>query len=97
MTYFCRGCGSEEDHLDHDRQRLVQMYEEKIEELIKQHDADLSDQKHGSNDKIEALLHKLAECNTRYCDLVPDYEQVSSHSFFDNFPKFKFFMHDCDY
>lgn len=69
-------CERRDDHVDHDRQRLVQMYEEKIEELIKQHDTDISDQKRSNNDKVEALLQKLADCNSRYCDLMPDYEQA---------------------
>jgi hypothetical protein len=72
-----RCVGSDEDiFTDSERQRLVQMYEEKIEELIKQHDAELSDEKRSHNDRIEALLQKLAESNSRFCDLVPDYEQA---------------------
>lgn len=58
------------------KQDLIRMYEEKIEELIKNHDAEAQEKKVTTNDRIEALLQKLAECNTRYADLVPDYEQV---------------------
>lgn len=54
------------------------MYEEKIEELIKQHDNELSEEKRCNNNRLDALLQRLAECNTRYCDLMPDYEQVSN-------------------
>lgn len=82
--------------MDSERQRLVQMYEEKIEELIKQHDAELSEEKRSHNDKIELLLQKLAESNSRFCDLVPDYEQVSSdknNSIFN----FKFFWFNDDF
>lgn len=63
------------------RQDLIRMYEEKIEELIKNHDAEAQEKKVTTNDRIEALLQKLAECNTRYADLVPDYEQVSVFKF----------------
>lgn len=84
--------GNEDDepvHIDSERQRLVQMYEEKIEELIKQHDNELSEEKRSNNNRVEALLQRLAECNSRYCDLMPDYEQVSDTS--SNFFNFKFF------
>lgn len=74
-----RAVGNEDDepvHIDSERQRLVQMYEEKIEELIKQHDNELNEEKRSNNNRVEALLERLAECNTRYCDLMPDYEQA---------------------
>ena len=64
------------------------MYEEKIEELIKQHDNELSEEKRYNNNRVEALLHRLAECNSRYCDLMPDYEQVSCSSSLN----FRFFL-----
>ncbi|KAG5675484.1 hypothetical protein PVAND_005384 [Polypedilum vanderplanki] len=76
-----RAVGNEDDepvHIDSERQRLVQMYEEKIEELIKQHDNELSEEKRSNNNRVEALLQRLAECNSRYCDLMPDYEQAKS-------------------
>jgi len=80
------------------------MYEEKIEELIKQHDSELSEEKRTNNNRVEALLTRLAECNSRYCDLMPDYEQVSASStstnifhLLNHFPKFKFFWSDNDY
>lgn len=78
------GAGNDDDEVDQiidpERQRLVQMYEEKIEELIKQHDNELSEEKRSSNNRIDALLQRLSECNSRYCDLMPDYEQVSDNS-----------------
>jgi hypothetical protein len=86
------------------------MYEEKIEELIKQHDSELGEEKRSNNNRVDALLHRLAECNSRYCDLMPDYEQVSATStassstssislinFLDTFTNFKFFWSDHDY
>lgn len=54
------------------------MYEEKIEELIKNHDSELNEEKRSNNNRLDALLQRLSECNSRYCDLMPDYEQVSS-------------------
>jgi hypothetical protein len=69
-----QACGSDED-MDREKQRLVEMYEQRIEELLKQRDIDV-DLKRDHNDRMEALLQKLAECNSRYCDLVPDYEQA---------------------
>ncbi|XP_016973289.1 uncharacterized protein LOC108040349 isoform X1 [Drosophila rhopaloa] len=58
------------------RQELIRMYEHRIEELIRSQDSATSDLKRSHNDKVEALLQKLAECNTRYSDMVPDYEQA---------------------
>jgi hypothetical protein len=77
------------------------MYEEKIEELIKNHDSELSDEKRCNNNRVDALLQRLAECNSRYCDLMPDYEQVSDPSssssfsnFLEPFTNFKIFWSD---
>ncbi|XP_017095488.2 protein quick-to-court isoform X2 [Drosophila bipectinata] len=58
------------------RQELIRMYEHRIEELIRSQDSSTSDLKRSHNDKVEALLQKLAECNSRYSDMVPDYEQA---------------------
>ncbi|KRF81440.1 protein quick-to-court isoform X1 [Drosophila virilis] len=58
------------------RQELIRMYEHRIEELIRTQDGAASDLKRTHNDKVEALLQKLAECNTRYSDIVPDYEHA---------------------
>lgn len=97
------------DQVDPERQRLVQMYEEKIEELIKQHDNELSEDKRASNNRIDALLQRLSECNSRYCDLMPDYEQVSENenssstdtlfNFFTTISNIKFFWstHNDDF
>ncbi|XP_049537692.1 protein quick-to-court isoform X2 [Anopheles darlingi] len=70
-----RACGSDEE-MDAEKRRLVAMYEERIEELIKQHQTDEQQLRTVNNDRIEVLLQRLAESNTRYCDLVPDYEQA---------------------
>ena len=52
------------------------MYEEKIEELIKQNDSELNEEKRRSSDRVDILLERLAECNNRYSELMPDYEQA---------------------
>ncbi|XP_052563705.1 protein quick-to-court isoform X2 [Culex pipiens pallens] len=70
-----RACGSDEE-IDAERQRLVEMYEARIEELVKQQEADAQQVRMSNNDRVEALLQKLAESNSRYCDLVPDHEQA---------------------
>ena len=59
-----------------ERQDLIKMYEQRIEDLIRKNDQDTVEEKAAHTDRIEALLQKLAECNTRYVDMVPDYEQV---------------------
>lgn len=66
-------CGSDRDEQKHE---LMRMYEQKLEELTKSHEADALDVKNTHNDRVEALLQKLADCNTRYADMVPDYEQA---------------------
>ncbi|XP_028898105.1 protein quick-to-court isoform X2 [Zeugodacus cucurbitae] len=76
------GAESEEDYTatiknyELQRQELIRMYEQKIEELIRTQDGASSEMKRSHNDKVEALLQKLAECNTRYADIVPDYEHA---------------------
>lgn len=70
-----RACGSDEE-MDAEKQRLIKMYEARIEELVKQHQADEQSIRMSNNDRVEALLQKLAESNSRYCDLVPDHEQA---------------------
>lgn len=61
-------CGNETDN-------LVKMYEQKIEELIKCQSEEKKEAR-DSQSRVEGLLVKLAECNERYGDLVPDYEQA---------------------
>lgn len=61
-------CGDDTDD-------LVKMYEQKIEELIKSQNEEKKEA-YDSHSRVEGLLIKLAECNGRYADLVPDYEQA---------------------
>lgn len=62
----------EQQHRD-----IIQMYEQRIEELIRKNDEESLEMKTSYSEKVEGLLQKLAECNTRYADIMPDYEQVS--------------------
>lgn len=82
-----QACGSDEEALqdpgqngitqfEEQRQELIRMYEQRIEDLIRNQDVANSELKRSNNDRIEALLQKLAECNSRYADIVPDYEQA---------------------
>lgn len=58
-----------------DTDELVKMYEQKIEELIRSQNEEKQEAR-DSQSRVEGLLVKLAECNERYADLVPDYEQA---------------------
>ncbi|XP_059618837.1 protein quick-to-court isoform X2 [Phlebotomus argentipes] len=64
------------DYTEADRQELIDIYERRIEELIRQHDSEKQDIKMTQNDRVEALLQKMSESNARFTDLVPDYEQA---------------------
>lgn len=60
----------------YDRSELIKFYELKIEDLVKNHSDESQEVKVSHNDRVEALLQKLSECNTRYADMVPDHEQA---------------------
>ncbi|KAL5281551.1 hypothetical protein ACFFRR_005113 [Megaselia abdita] len=76
----CGGAEEEEEPrisiYEEQRQELIRLYEKRIEELIKTQDAATNEIKHNHNDRVEGLLHKLSECNNRYADIVPDFEQA---------------------
>ncbi|XP_065072972.1 protein quick-to-court-like [Ochlerotatus camptorhynchus] len=65
-----RVCKSYND-IDAEKQRLVEMYEARIEELVNQHQADEQQNRMSNNDRVEALLQKFSDSNK--CDLVPEY------------------------
>lgn len=76
-----QACGGVEEEprmsmYEEQRQELIRLYEKRIEELIKTQDAATNEIKQTHNDRVEGLLHKLSECNNRYADIVPDYEQA---------------------
>lgn len=64
------GAGEEERH------SLIAYYDKKIEDLMRAHVGETQEIKKAHNDKVEALLQKLADVNTRYCELLPNYEQA---------------------
>lgn len=72
------GCEAESvcSNYEQQRQNLVRMYEQRIEELIRKNDEELLEMKTSHSERVEGLLQKLAECNSRYADLAPSYEQV---------------------
>lgn len=59
-----------------ERSELIRFYELKIEDLIKNHSDESQEVRVTHNDRVEALLRRLAECNARYADMVPDHEQA---------------------
>lgn len=61
---------------EEDRRKLIDYYEQKIEDLIRVHVGETQELKKAHNDKVEALLQKLADVNTRCCELLPNYEQA---------------------
>lgn len=61
---------------EQEKQKLIEYYEKKIEDVIRAHVGETQEAKKEHNDKVEALLQKLADVNNRYFDLLPDYEQA---------------------
>lgn len=65
-----------DNYIDEDRQALIEMYERKIEDLIKINDSDKQEMTQKYNDKVESLLQQLSEANIRLHTIFPDFEQV---------------------
>lgn len=63
------------EHVE-DRLKLIDYYEKKIEDLIRDQIGETQELKKAHNDKVEALLQKLADVNTHYCERFPNYEQA---------------------
>ncbi|XP_063537080.1 protein quick-to-court isoform X1 [Cydia strobilella] len=61
---------------DEDRRSLISYYEKKVEDVMRAHVGETQELKKAHNDKVEALLQKLADVNTRYCEMLPNYEQA---------------------
>lgn len=49
-------------------------YERRIQELVRTHEEESHNLKQKHNDKVEELLQRLTEINSRYWELVPDLE-----------------------
>lgn len=69
-------CMTEIGDGDEERRSLIMYYEKKIEDIIRSHVGETQELKKQHNDKVESLLQKLADVNTRYCELLPNYEQA---------------------
>ncbi|XP_021189124.2 protein quick-to-court isoform X2 [Helicoverpa armigera] len=69
-------CMTEIGDGDEERRSLISYYEKKIEDIIRAHVGETQEMKKQHNDKVEGLLQKLADVNTRYCELLPNYEQA---------------------
>ncbi|XP_045774543.1 protein quick-to-court isoform X2 [Maniola jurtina] len=69
-------CMTEVTDSDEERRSLMAYYEKKIEDVVRSHVGETQEIKKAHNDKVEALLQKLADVNTRYCELLPNYEQA---------------------
>ncbi|XP_063829587.1 protein quick-to-court-like isoform X1 [Ostrinia nubilalis] len=69
-------CMTDFDDGEEERRSLIEFYEKKIEDVVRSHVGETQELKKGHNDKVEALLQKLADVNTRYCELLPNYEQA---------------------
>ncbi|KAF5291443.1 hypothetical protein FQR65_LT01754 [Abscondita terminalis] len=59
-----------------EQQRLVVEYERRLQELVKTHEEECYQMKQKHNDKVDELLQRLSEVNTRYWELVPDLESA---------------------
>ncbi|XP_060804690.1 protein quick-to-court isoform X1 [Amyelois transitella] len=69
-------CMTELEDADEERRSLIMFYEKKVEDVMRNHVGETQELKKAHNDKVEALLQKLADVNTRYCELLPNYEQA---------------------
>lgn len=69
-------CMTELGDFDEERRSLIAYYEKKIEDVMRAHVGETQELKEAHNDKVEALLQKLADVNNGYCELLPNYEQA---------------------
>ncbi|XP_031779083.1 uncharacterized protein LOC100123315 isoform X3 [Nasonia vitripennis] len=56
---------------DEERKRIVDHYENRIEEMHRRHVDEIQLLKQNHNDKVESLLNQLSEVSTRYCETRP--------------------------
>lgn len=64
--------------IDHDSEhtKLIMEYERRLQELVRTHEEESYQLKQKHNDKIEELLQRITEINTRYWQLVPEVESA---------------------
>lgn len=59
-----------------EQQRLVVEYERRLQDLVKTHENECYQMKQKHNNKVDELLQRLSEVNTRYWELVPDLDSA---------------------
>lgn len=69
-------CMTEANEHETERRSLIEFYDKKIEDVMRNHVGETQELKKVHNDKVEALLQKLSDVNSRYCELLPNYEQA---------------------
>lgn len=69
-------CMTEVDEHEAERRSLIEFYDKKIDDMMRSHVGETQELKKIHNDKVEALLQKLSDVNSRYCELLPNYEQA---------------------
>ncbi|CAH0564644.1 unnamed protein product [Brassicogethes aeneus] len=60
--------------LDSEHSKLIMEYEKRLQELVRTHEEENYQLKQKHNDKIEELLERITEINSRYWELVPELE-----------------------
>ncbi|KAL4709009.1 hypothetical protein ACJJTC_005870 [Scirpophaga incertulas] len=76
MVTHDASCMTDINDSDEERRNLIEFYDKKIEDLMRLNIGETQELKKNHNDKVEALLQRLADVNTRYSELLPNYEQA---------------------
>lgn len=71
-----KACSTDNLDREDERRKLIHIYEKKIEDITRRSSDETQEMKTLHNDRVEAILQKLADVNTRYCEIMPDYEQA---------------------
>ncbi|CAH1984244.1 unnamed protein product [Acanthoscelides obtectus] len=64
----------EATEIEAERSKLIMEYEKRLQELVRTHEEESYQLKQKHNDKVEELLQRITEINTRYWELVPEIE-----------------------
>lgn len=71
-----KSCGVDIVDKEDERLKLINLYEKRIEDLTRKQTNESQEMKKLHNDKVEAILQKLADVNTRYSEIMPNYEEA---------------------
>lgn len=71
-----KACGVDLVDKEDERLKLINLYEKRIEDLTRKQTNESQEMKKLHNDKVEAILQKLADVNTRYSEIMPNYEEA---------------------